>query len=310
MLRTRRILAFLVAAALFVPAATAQPVPAIPKPKPSAEGTGSATDNPEGNAPRARPGEADDPAAPDGTAAPAAAPAGPEAPPGNGPEPRPSDPAREEPTPGGGEPNGSSQAPAEGAGEPPAIDQAESDCRWRLKALGVAFEPLPAIDDGPDCRIPAPISVSELDAGLKLEPAATLSCPAAEALATWAKEVVVPAAREAFGTEPSEIVQASSYVCRTQNGEPGAKMSEHAAGNAVDILAIAVEGHGTIGLADPGAVVSDSAEGEAIAGFRARIRSQACAFFATVLGPGSDEAHATHLHLDIREREAGARICQ
>ncbi|HEX2725887.1 MAG TPA: extensin family protein, partial [Beijerinckiaceae bacterium] len=44
--------------------------------------------------------------------------------------------------------------------------------------------------------------------------------------------------------------------------------------------------------------------------FQAAIRSQACAYFTTVLGPGSDAAHATHLHLDLRGRKGNHRICQ
>jgi hypothetical protein len=44
--------------------------------------------------------------------------------------------------------------------------------------------------------------------------------------------------------------------------------------------------------------------------FHDEIRRAACQFFSTVLGPGSDAAHADHLHLDLRARKAGYRICQ
>ena len=44
--------------------------------------------------------------------------------------------------------------------------------------------------------------------------------------------------------------------------------------------------------------------------FQAAVRARACAYFTTVLGPGSDAAHADHLHLDVRERRPGVRICQ
>ena len=42
------------------------------------------------------------------------------------------------------------------------------------------------------------------------------------------------------------------------------------------------------------------------------LRTAACGWFTTILGPGSDAAHATHWHLDI-ERHGSSdryRICQ
>jgi hypothetical protein len=51
-------------------------------------------------------------------------------------------------------------------------------------------------------------------------------------------------------------------------------------------------------------------EGTPEANFLGAVRSRACDFFRTVLGPGSDAAHANHLHLDERQRNAGHRLCQ
>ena len=44
--------------------------------------------------------------------------------------------------------------------------------------------------------------------------------------------------------------------------------------------------------------------------FVAAVRGGACRYFSTVLGPGSDPAHADHLHLDLRARNRGVRLCQ
>ncbi|MBI3702671.1 MAG: extensin family protein, partial [Rhizobiales bacterium] len=44
--------------------------------------------------------------------------------------------------------------------------------------------------------------------------------------------------------------------------------------------------------------------------WRAALRESACARFTTVLGPGSDGYHESHIHLDIAERRNGYRICQ
>jgi hypothetical protein len=44
----------------------------------------------------------------------------------------------------------------------------------------------------------------------------------------------------------------------------------------------------------------------------AAFRTAACGWFTTVLGPGSDAAHADHLHLDIQPHGSSNRyrICQ
>jgi len=42
------------------------------------------------------------------------------------------------------------------------------------------------------------------------------------------------------------------------------------------------------------------------------IRIAACGWFTTVLGPGSDEAHTDHMHVDILQHGSSDRfrICQ
>ena len=49
-------------------------------------------------------------------------------------------------------------------------------------------------------------------------------------------------------------------------------------------------------------------EGSAEAKFEAEIRKGACDYFTTVLGPGSNAAHATHFHLDMQFRRGGYRL--
>ena len=43
--------------------------------------------------------------------------------------------------------------------------------------------------------------------------------------------------------------------------------------------------------------------------FQRTIASAACLYFSTVLDPGSDKAHETHLHLDTLKRKGGYRYC-
>ena len=42
--------------------------------------------------------------------------------------------------------------------------------------------------------------------------------------------------------------------------------------------------------------------------FQKRVRQSACRYFGTVLGPGYNEDHADHLHLDAKVRRRG--VCK
>ena len=77
-------------------------------------------------------------------------------------------------------------------------------------------------------------------------------------------------------------------------------MSEHGKGNAVDVRAFTLADNRVLGLTDM-AVPKE---------LRAAIRESACARFTTVLGPGSDGYHDSHIHLDIADRRNGYRIGQ
>ncbi|AWN34338.1 extensin family protein [Methylobacterium radiodurans] len=176
----------------------------------------------------------------------------------------------------------------------------DTACRTRLTRLGARFEPLPAIANG-QCGAPLPLKLTALD-GIALPQAATLTCTAAEALARWATEAQVAAERE-LKQPLRSIAIGTSYECRGQNHAVEAKLSEHAFANGIDVMSFGVEGRASVTVASKAA---GSDEGR----FLDAVRGRACAFFRTVLGPGSNAAHANHLHLDERERSAGHRLCQ
>lgn len=179
----------------------------------------------------------------------------------------------------------------------------ESACLKRLSALGVDFREIDPIDPGGSCPVPAPLEVASLGSGVAITPKAILNCRTAAAFALWVRDVVITAARTHLDSVPTEIAQASSYVCRPRNGDAEAKLSEHAKASAIDI--------GTIGFANrPPHIVETRASDEQEGRFAVAIREGACKYFTTVLGPGSDAAHADHLHLDMAERRGGYRICE
>ncbi|MEA1830733.1 extensin family protein [Methylobacterium durans] len=173
-------------------------------------------------------------------------------------------------------------------------------CRIRLKRLGATFEALPRIENG-QCGAASPVKLTALE-GVALPQSATLVCGAAEALARWATEAQAASESE-LGAPLKAIAIGTSYECRGQNHDPDAKLSEHAYANGIDVMSFSVEGRAPIS-------VVAAPDGTPEARFLATVRARACGFFRTVLGPGSDAAHANHLHLDERERGSGHRLCQ
>lgn len=97
---------------------------------------------------------------------------------------------------------------------------------------------------------------------------------------------------------------AASYHCRTRrNGSRSTRLSEHGLANAIDI--------GGVGLTEGRSVpVRPRPDNSPDARFQKEIRAGACRLFTTVLGPGSDGAHETHLHFDLAERRSGYRLCR
>ena len=180
---------------------------------------------------------------------------------------------------------------------------ATSTCGHALAMLGVTAIPMASIQEGA-CGIGAPVAVSRFSGGaIALTETAVLDCPTAEALAIWLDDHVRPAARSVLAGEVTGLRIAASYACRARNSQADAKLSEHARGNAVDLSALEVSGHGWIEVG--------GASGERQR-FLAAVRRSACGPFTTVLGPGSDAFHEDHFHLDaaVRGRDGRSLYCR
>lgn len=138
---------------------------------------------------------------------------------------------------------------------------------------------------------------------VEVKPTATLACPIVSALDQWIAAAVQPSAKRWFGQPVAEIKQISAYSCRGMNGQAGARISEHAFGNALDIAAFI--------LADGRKVtVKDGWRGTPEEqGFLRDIQGAACEQFTTVLAPGSNRFHYDHIHVDLMRRPSGRVIC-
>jgi hypothetical protein len=171
----------------------------------------------------------------------------------------------------------------------PASTRKGSVCK-NNNIKGTVLKPITSRTKG--CGIKAPVLVSSVN-GVRLSPAATLNCDAAEALSTWIDDGLQPA----FQNQVTQLDIAASYVCRTRNNKPGGRISEHATGNAIDISGFVLSSGKTMTVAN---------------NYGRQIRAAqkaACGTFRTTLGPGSDGYHESHIHLDVSKR-GGSAYCR
>jgi hypothetical protein len=160
--------------------------------------------------------------------------------------------------------------------------------------IGDELDTIPGRISG--CGIPNPVRIREID-GVALSSPATVNCQTAEALQDWLQDSVVPTVgRRGGGVTSIRVV--ASYACRTRNNRPGARISEHGQGNAVDVAGI--------GLADGQeiTVLSGWRSGQSRTILR-EMHRDACGPFGTVLGPDADRYHQDHFHLDTASHRSG-----
>ena len=145
------------------------------------------------------------------------------------------------------------------------------------------------------CGIKNAYTVREV-AGIKLSRPATLNMKTAKALDKWIRNGAIPAIGSKGGGL-TEITVAASYACRTRNHRRGAKLSEHAKGNAIDISAFRLANGTRITVLDDW----NSRNGRILK----KMHRAACGPFGTVLGPNSDRFHRDHFHFDTASHRGG-----
>ncbi|MAU53596.1 MAG: extensin family protein [Roseovarius sp.] len=133
--------------------------------------------------------------------------------------------------------------------------------------------------------------------GVRLSQPATLDCPTARSLGHWVSESAKPEVGRTGGGL-SGLRVAAHYVCRTRNHRPGARLSEHGKGRAIDIAALQLRDGSEI------SVLEDWGQGPKGRVLR-RVHRDACGPFGTVLGPESDRFHRDHFHFDTARHRGG-----
>jgi hypothetical protein len=182
-------------------------------------------------------------------------------------------------------------------------DEAPTACQMRLTSDRAVFKPLGELGGPAGCGGPDVISLERIILAdrtvVAMEPPATLRCETAEAIVSFVRQDLAPAAAT-IGSGLSAIENYDSYDCRGRNRIAGAKLSEHGLANALDIRSVRLKDGRVVRPADQAAPPE----------FRIAMKAGACNRFTTVLGPGSDGYHEDHIHIDRIERHGGYRLCQ
>ncbi len=181
---------------------------------------------------------------------------------------------------------------------PTSSRDANRPCLAALAAAGVVFETRGRHEGSGQCGIDDAVEVSAIR-GTALQPSALLSCQTALAWSDFMTRTITSQARTHLGSTPSTLFVAASYACRGRNNVPGARLSEHSFGRAIDVRGMELA-DGTTWSVRPHA----SGSSDPAARFQTALRQAACGPFKTVLGPGSDGHHERHIHFDMALRSS------
>ena len=178
-----------------------------------------------------------------------------------------------------------------------------SACAAMAEAGIIIASPIQDLTIPRPCTLAQPVNLSavRLDDGrvISLKPAAIMSCDMVVAMAEWTREELAPGI-DSLGAKLETLKVASSFSCRGRNRIAGARTSEHGFGNAMDVGGFELSDGRTFAIAKSGMPHA----------FALAMKESACARFNTVLGPGSDGHHETHIHVDLAKRNNGFKLCR
>lgn len=159
---------------------------------------------------------------------------------------------------------------------------------------GLVGEEIGAVPGNGRCGIGRAFRIQSVG-GVALSAPARMNEETARALDVWVRTSLQPA----FDGRVVRMRMAAGYVCRTRNHRPGARLSEHSFGRAIDLASFTLE-DGTVVT-----VLNGWNDPEWREALRAVWRG-ACGPFGTVLGPNADAAHRDHFHFDTAAYRSGS----
>jgi len=173
-----------------------------------------------------------------------------------------------------------------------ASDATTRQCHADLTREGFRFDVLPDRRFSGGCSALGAVQLTDI--GTPVANLGAMTCPAARQFARWTREAVQPAAERFLGSRVRRIETFGTYACRGVNGQAGARLSEHAFANAVDVAGFLLA-DGRRVTVEEGWNGSDSA----IRQFLRTIHEGGCRRFNIGLGPDSNRYHYNHLHFDM-----------
>lgn len=203
------------------------------------------------------------------------------------------------------------QAPPAPTAEAPSAVPAAEDCLASLTAAGFEIEPAePPQVSNELCRIDTPVRLKAVpvptkpETAVRLDNQPILACHFAGPFGHWIGDLVTPLVAGIKGSELKAVQTGPGFECRNRNRAATGKLSAHAQGLAIDIAGFELANGTTLRIKPEANTARDPA--------LAALRTAACGWFTTILGPGSDEAHHDHLHVDIEQHGSSERyrICQ
>ncbi|MDP1699853.1 MAG: extensin family protein [Aestuariivirga sp.] len=174
-------------------------------------------------------------------------------------------------------------------------------CFQKLRAMGAKFTVAAATVDYGKCNVENPVnlrSVTVKQNTIDLPEAPLLNCKFALQFSKWLSESGALILSAQLDSPVERISTGPGFECRGRNGDGTAKVSEHGYGNAVDISTFRLRNGKTLNVGDSTLLPG--------------VRASACGYFTTVLGPGTNSAHAAHFHFDMgaHGKSGNYRICQ
>ncbi len=181
-------------------------------------------------------------------------------------------------------------------------------CLAQLHASGVEFESA-SQPSAPlsGCHIPTPVRVVSVPVSgrrVDLPAKPLLDCAYVLQFADFAARLAAPLGPEKMHAPLVAFDTGPGYECRGRNRVAGARISSHGKGLALDVSGFV--------FADGRKVVVEGQRDSGSRAYFASLRKGACNWFTTVLGPGSDGYHESHLHFDTEThgRSGAYRICR
>ena len=177
----------------------------------------------------------------------------------------------------------------------PLADRGSADtlqCHLDLTRERIRFRRLPDQRFAVGCSAVGVVQL--VDMGTPATGLRAMTCPLARQFSRWSRESVQSAADQWLESRVVRIETFGTYACRTRNSQPGARLSEHAFANAVDVSAFL--------LADGRRITVEQGwrrGDERVRRFLRQVHQGGCRRFHIGLSPESDAYHYNHLHFDM-----------